>query len=100
MLRDVCLDVDAELRDRPEYAHTSRFLVVVDGQVVHDAHYRGPEVADVFSVTKTVVATLTGVAVRDRLVPDLDIPVDEVLDLAGTPSAGQSLRHLLTMTRG
>jgi CubicO group peptidase (beta-lactamase class C family) len=67
---------------------------------VHDAHYRGPQVADVFSVTKSVVATLAGIAVRDGLLPDLDLAVEEVLDLSGSPSAGQSLRHLLTMTRG
>jgi CubicO group peptidase (beta-lactamase class C family) len=100
MLRDVCLDIDSDIRRRPEFAHTSHFLVVVDGQVVHDAHYRGPRVADIFSVTKSVVATLTGIAVRDGLVTDLDTPVDAVLDLSGSPSAGQTLRHLLTMTRG
>jgi CubicO group peptidase (beta-lactamase class C family) len=92
MLDDVCRDIDAELRGRPEFAHTSHFLVVVDGRVVHDAHYHGPEVADTFSITKSVVATLAGIAVRQGLLPDLDRPVE---DLAGT-----SLRHLLTMTRG
>jgi CubicO group peptidase (beta-lactamase class C family) len=100
MLHDICAQIDDELRTRPEFAHTSHFLVVVDGHVVHDAHYRGPQVADIFSVTKSVVATLAGIAVRDGLLPDLDLPVEEVLDLAGSPSAGQSLRHLLTMTRG
>jgi CubicO group peptidase (beta-lactamase class C family) len=99
-LRDVCSGIDAELRSRPEFAHTSHFLAVVDGRVVHDAHYRGPRVADVFSVTKSVVATLAGIAVRDGLLSDLDQPVERVLDLGDSPSAGQSLRHLLTMTRG
>ncbi|WP_162908010.1 serine hydrolase domain-containing protein [Allorhizocola rhizosphaerae] len=101
MLMDACAELDGELRHRPEFAHTSHLLVMVGGQVVHDAHYHGPEVADVFSIAKSVVATLAGIAVRDGLLSDLDTPVERVLDeLAGRPCAGQTLRHLLTMTRG
>lgn len=99
-LQDACRAVDQRLRTDPAYAHTSHFLVLVDDQVVYDEHYRGPVVADVFSVTKSVVATLVGIAVRHGLIADLDQPVDEILSLGHTPSAGQSLRHLLTMTRG
>src|SRR5262245_53476482 len=99
VLEKICRDIDSELRSRPEFAHTSHFLVVVDGRVVHDAHYRGPRVADVFSITKSVVATLAGIAVRDGYLPDLDLPAERVLDIGATPSAGQSLRHLLAMTR-
>jgi len=100
MLENICRQIDRELRSRPQFAHTSHFLVMVDGHVVYDAHYRGPLVADIFSVTKSVLATLAGIAVRDGLLTDLDLPVGQVLDLAGSPSAGQTLRHLLTMTRG
>ncbi|GIJ66719.1 serine hydrolase domain-containing protein [Virgisporangium ochraceum] len=97
MLTEICRDLDHDLRTRPEFAHTSHFRVEVDGRVLHDAHYHGPDVADVFSVTKTVVATLAGIAVRDGLLPDLDRPVATILDV---PDRGQTLRHLLTMTRG
>jgi CubicO group peptidase (beta-lactamase class C family) len=100
MLQRACRDVDAVLRTRTEYSHVSHFLVTVDGRVVFDEHYQGPTVADVFSVTKSVVSTLTGIAVREGLVADLDRPVDTLLPLEGTAGAGQSLRHLLTMTRG
>jgi CubicO group peptidase (beta-lactamase class C family) len=99
-LLEACRRVDAAVRARPEYAHTSHLHVRVEGAVAFDAHYRGPPVADVFSVTKAVAATLVGIAVRRGLVRDLDEPLDAVLDLAGTPSAGQSWRDLLTMTRG
>jgi CubicO group peptidase (beta-lactamase class C family) len=100
MLDEICRDIDARLRGRPEYAHTSHFLVIVDGPTVYDAHYRGPRVADVFSVTKSIVATLAGIAVRRGHLPDLDLPIEAVLDVADSPSAGQTLAHLLTMTRG
>jgi CubicO group peptidase (beta-lactamase class C family) len=100
MLEQACRDVDEVFRTRPEYSHVSHLLVAVDGQVLFDAHYQGPLVADVFSVTKSVVSTLFGVAVRDGLVSDLNRPLDTLLPVEGTASAGQTLRHLLTMTRG
>ena len=98
---DACRLVDQTIRDRPAYAHTSHLRVEVDGEVVFDRHYRGPLVADTFSVTKSVVATLAGIAVADGCLDDLDLPVGRALPgLAGTPAAGQTLRQLLTMTRG
>lgn len=99
-LLGVCENVDRLIRTKPEFAHTSHFLVAIDGQVIYDAHYRGPVVAEIFSLTKTVLSTLIGIAVRDGAIPDLDLPLDEVLDVSGTPASGQTLRHLLTMTRG
>ena len=66
-----------------------------------DRHYRGPAVADTFSVTKSVVATLAGIAVAEGRLGDLDLPAGRALPaLAGTPAAGHTLRQLLTMTRG
>jgi CubicO group peptidase (beta-lactamase class C family) len=93
---DACRAVEAGLAD-PRYAHTSAFRVLVDGRRVHAAHYRGPVVAEVFSVTKTVLATVAGTA---RL-PDLDTPVDAYVHRAcGVDlGAGVTWRQLLTMTR-
>ena len=85
----------------PRYAHTSHLRVQAGGRVICDEHPRGPAVADVFSVTKTVLATVAGVAARRGLLPDLDEPLDAVLpELRDAPSRGQTWRHLLTMTRG
>jgi CubicO group peptidase (beta-lactamase class C family) len=98
---DACRLVDEAIRDQPAYAHTGHLRVEVGGQAVFDRYYRGPVVADVFSVTKSVVATLAGIAVAEGRLGDLDLPVGRALpDLAGTPAAGQTLRQLLTMTRG
>ena len=89
------------VRSDPRYAHTGHLRVLVAGQPVVDEHYRGPVVADVFSVTKTVVATVAGIAARQGLLPGLDEPLHAVLPaLRDTPSRGQTWRHLLTMTRG
>ena len=105
-VRAACQHVDAAIRSDPRYAHTSAFRVVVDDALVHESVYGRPSVAEVFSVTKTVVATLTGMALRLGRLRDIDEAVDPWVraacgvDLAGTPSAGQTWRQLLTMTRG
>jgi CubicO group peptidase (beta-lactamase class C family) len=88
----------------PRYAHTSHLRVDIDRKTLFDRHFRGRMRTDVFSVTKTVVSSLVGIAGADGLLPSLDATLDELLDthlaVADTPSSGQTLRHLLTMTRG
>jgi CubicO group peptidase (beta-lactamase class C family) len=98
---DACRLVDQAIRDQPAYAHTSHFRLEVDGRAVFDRHYRGPAVADTFSVTKSVVATLAGIAVAEGRLGDLDLPAGRALPaLVGTAASGHTLRQLLTMTRG
>ena len=90
----------ADLTDR-RYAHTSHLHVRVEGRVVVDEHFTGPLAGDVFSVTKSVLATAVGVLAQQGRLPDLDRPVAEVLtELRGTPARTHTWRHLLTMTRG
>ncbi|GAA3338112.1 serine hydrolase domain-containing protein [Amorphoplanes nipponensis] len=100
-VRAACRRIGATVRADHRYAHTSHLRVLVAGELVFDEHYRGPVVADVFSVTKTVVATVAGVAARQGLLPGLDEPLDAVLPaLRGTPARGRTWRQLLSMTRG
>jgi CubicO group peptidase (beta-lactamase class C family) len=100
-VRAACRRIGAEIGAAPRYAHTSHLRVLLAGEVVADEHFRGPAVADVFSVTKTVLATVAGIAARRGVLPPLDEPLHAVLpELRGTPSRGQTWRHLLTMTRG
>jgi len=90
-LRDVAAAAQTVI-DRSEadsrYAHTTHLHVRVAGTVVVDRHLSGPVVADIFSVTKSVLSTVLGLAaIRGRL-PWLDRPVADVLPvLAGTPSS-------------
>ena len=87
--------------DDPRYAHTSHLHVRVAGEVVVDEHLRGPRVADVFSVTKSVLSTLVGVVAAQGRLPGLDEPVaDVLLELVSTPAQAHTWRHLLSMTRG
>lgn len=92
--------VQTALRD-PAFAHTSHLLVTVGGRAVFDRHLRGAASADVFSVTKTVLALLCGAAVARGHLPSVDVRVADLRpDLADTVAAGHKVRHLLTMTRG
>jgi len=96
-----CAEIADEVAAVPQYRHTATLLVRVDGEDLYRRHFHGPELADVFSVTKTVLATVVGVAQRDRALPPLDQPVSRVLpQLNGTPAEPHTWRHLLTMTRG
>lgn len=85
----------------PRYAHTAALHVRIAGEVLVDEHLRGPRAGDVFSVTKSVLATvLARVAAAGRL-PDWHSPVSAVLPaLRNTPAADHTWWHLLTMTRG
>lgn len=90
----------AGLQD-PRYAHTSHLQVRIGGAVVVDEHLGGPQPADVFSITKTVVSLTLGTMASRGLLPDLDDPVSAVLrPLIGTPAEDRTWRQLLAMTRG
>jgi CubicO group peptidase (beta-lactamase class C family) len=100
LLDQACALVLTRLADR-RYAHTTHFSVHVDGRPVVDEHLHGPVRGDVFSVTKTVLATALAAMAADGLLPDLGDELRHALpDVAGTPAAALTWRHLLTMTRG
>jgi CubicO group peptidase (beta-lactamase class C family) len=85
-----------------------RSLVVIrEGRVVLERYHHGftsDSLADVRSVTKSVISTLAGIALRQGEVASLDLTVGELLrPELGTPSPQQAsitLRHLLTMSGG
>ena len=101
-LARTCRHVEQQLRADPAFAHTRSFLVTREGRRLYDADLGDDRPADVFSVTKTVVAVLTGIALRDGVLPaDLDTRLIELLPaLDGAPAARHTVRQLLTMTRG
>ncbi|HEY2879707.1 serine hydrolase [Nocardioides sp.] len=79
-------------------------VVVVDGVLVHEWYADGV-VAEARllgnSATKSALALLTGVAVSRGLLPDLDLPVrDLVPELSGSGYDAVTVRQVLTMTTG
>ncbi|MFA9431762.1 serine hydrolase domain-containing protein [Egicoccus sp. AB-alg2] len=95
-------DADALL----EQTQTAAFLVVHDGRLRYE-HYlgdNGPEVLRTsFSVAKSVVSTLIGLAIDDGAIQSLDEPitdfVPELLD-RDARFADITVRDLLTMSSG
>jgi hypothetical protein len=72
----------------------------VNGEVVYEQHYRGPIVADVFSVRNRWWPLLWASPSAMAAAPTSTSRSTTSCSLVNTPSAGQSWRHLLTMTGG
>jgi CubicO group peptidase (beta-lactamase class C family) len=93
---------------RTEFPNTLALTVVRDDRVVLD--YRRPGVAQdelfrTYSITKSVLALLIGIALDRGMLPSLDRSVASYfpeIDLAGAdPRAREvTIRHILTMTAG
>ncbi len=81
-------------------------LVARHGRLVAERYFGGTDSTwyfDVRSVTKSVVGALTGIALRDGVLPGTAAPIAPYLPLDDTLDAADSavtVRHLLTMTSG
>ncbi|HEX5729202.1 serine hydrolase [Microbacterium sp.] len=82
-------------------------LVNVEGET-RIAHYRhgftDGDYGHVFSVTKSVLSILVGIAIADGLILDIDQPLAELLPKHRQAMSGETgkvtLRHLMTMSGG
>jgi CubicO group peptidase (beta-lactamase class C family) len=82
-------------------------LINADGQTVltHYRHGRKPDkTMHVYSVTKSVLSALIGIALNEKLIKDLDSSLDELLPRHRAQMAGDmarvTLRQLMTMSAG
>jgi len=81
-------------------------LVARHGRLVAEYYFGGSDsttLFDVRSVTKSVVCALTGIALRDGVLPGTAAPMAPYLSSSDTIDAADSavtVRHLLTMTSG
>jgi CubicO group peptidase (beta-lactamase class C family) len=94
---------------RGEAAAIPRFrslLVARHGRLVADFYFAGADTTtlfDVRSVTKSVVGALTGIALRDRVLPGTSVSIAPFLpppDTLDAADSGVAVRQLLTMTSG
>jgi CubicO group peptidase (beta-lactamase class C family) len=90
----------AEVAADPRCSRVTDVLVVRRGRrLVHSSTDAGRP-RDLFSVTKTVLALLAGLAAGDQLVRT-DVELDHYLpELTGPGARGRTVAHLLTMQRG
>jgi len=81
-----------------------RLLVARHGKLVAENYFGGASSATVFdlrSVTKSVVSMLTGIAIQNGSLPDIDATVGAYIDAPYSLDAGDravSVRQLLTMS--
>jgi CubicO group peptidase (beta-lactamase class C family) len=97
--------LDGKLRAEPGVLSV---LVAGDDRLIFEHYYRGAARSgrlDVFSVTKSVISTLIGIALHDGKLRGLDEPLGDffprdVRHARDTRVRMITLRHLLTMTSG
>ena len=95
-------DLDTFLRE----TDTLAFLVVHDDGVVYERYFDGAtreSLQTSFSVAKSFVSTLVGIAIDEGLIESVDDPMTDYLPelAASDPRFRQiTLRHLLTMSSG
>ena len=85
--------------------HRNTGLLILHGDTVLYERYQYDRTPDQrfhsFSMAKTVVAMLVGIAVAEKKIESIDdMAAKYVPALNGTPYGGTSLRHLLTMSSG
>ena len=87
-----------------ESTRTAAFVVIRDDRVVYERYARGFDdrsLLNSFSIAKTIVGTLVGLAIDEGRIGSLDDTVAAYRpDLADTAYAHVTLRHLLSMTSG
>ena len=81
------------------------FLVVRKGKLVFEKYFNGSGPRDsnnIHSSSKTILAGLVGIALREGFLPDLDTKIPKLLSGYSIRGARKNitLRHLLTMTAG
>jgi CubicO group peptidase (beta-lactamase class C family) len=84
------------------------FMVIRHGRIVHEKYYRGnnpDSLVVVYSVTKSVISALTGIAIREGFLYNVeqkltDIFPDYFNDNSDPRKREITLKHLLTMTAG
>ncbi len=93
--------IDIHALDRTDLKGVTSLLVARHGRLVVERYYDGVQAADrvpVFSITKTVVSALVGIAIADGRLHGVDDRLADVLP--DTPHRSITLRELLSMTAG
>jgi CubicO group peptidase (beta-lactamase class C family) len=87
-----------------DYSNTSAFLVIKDGEVIYERYAHGDSPGSLhtsFSVAKSFVATLIGIALDEGAIDSLDDPIRKYLpELTSATFDDVSIRHVLQMSSG
>lgn len=103
-MADLGTALDFAVARAPTLRHLQSIVVLHRGELVAERYYRDrrpTDLSNLHSITKSVVATLTGIALRDGRL-DLSTRIVDVLDLDVNDVRKREItvEHLLTMTSG
>lgn len=97
-------NVDYTLDDYLERQRVSGLLILKDGEIIAERYRygRAPDARFLsFSMAKSVVSMLVGVALEQGLIASLDDPAGKyAIELAGSAYGATTIRHLLRMSSG
>ncbi len=93
---------------RENYKSVSSLLVIRHGYLVYEKYYNGTEEntsEQVYSVTKSVMSALTGIALQQKLIESVDQSVAELVpdyftEIDDTRKKNITVKEVLTMTGG
>lgn len=95
--------LSAEALEKLEILNTTAFLVIRDRKICFEKYwppFNKDTITNSFSVAKSIISTLIGIAVRKRLI-QLDDPVANYIPSFQTPPKDRiTIRHLLQMSSG
>ena len=97
-------DETVNLQDFLRETDTTALLVIKDGTILFEDYYLGTDKDDrriSWSMAKSYLSAIFGIAVEDGLIDSLDDPVDKyVSTLKGSAYEGASIRNVLNMASG
>ncbi len=99
--------IDGVQRNRDEFiqrSQTTGLLIIKDGKIVSENYYKGnnkESTATSFSVAKSFVSTLVGIAIDEGLIDSVDDPITKyVPELDDSGFKGVRISHILQMSSG
>lgn len=94
----------AGYQDFAEKTYTNAFLVIRDGKILFEDYRNRSKPGTkfiAFSMSKSIISMLTGIALQKSLIGSIDDPVTKyVPELKGGGYDGVSIRHILQMRSG
>lgn len=93
--------------DEEEYhtkLETTAFLVIKNDSVLFENYYQGStdtSISNSFSMAKTFVSIITGIALQENKIKSIDQPIGDYLENYNTDEGRKiTIKHLLTMSSG
>ncbi len=92
------------LADWQESRHQTAMVVLKDGRITYEDYFLGTNASDrriSWSMAKSFLSAAFGVAVRDGLIPSIEVPVTQyVPSLKGSAYDGATIHNVLNMASG